>query len=83
MNIYYKKSVKHDLKQIDISQRQRIREILENEITKNIYAGKPLKGGLEGLYSLRIGDYRVVYQIVSDGVLIVAIRHRKDIYRFL
>jgi len=47
MNIYYKKSVKHDLKQIDISQRQRIREILENEITKNIYAGKPLKVDLK------------------------------------
>jgi len=50
-------------------------------LTKNVYAGKALKGRYEGLYSLRVGDYRVIYKIESFGVLILAIGHRKDVYR--
>jgi mRNA interferase RelE/StbE len=45
--------------------------------------GKPLKLGLEGLYSARRGDYRVIYRIDDDHrrVDAVAIEHRSDIYR--
>jgi len=80
-NIYFKKSVKKDFKQIPQLAGQRILETIKENLTKDIYSGKPLKGRYEGLYSLRVGDYRVIYKIVSDGVLILAIGHRKDIYR--
>jgi len=37
------------------------------------------------LYRIRIGDYRVVYSIHADVLLIRVIRvgHRKDVYRYL
>lgn len=46
-------------------------------------AGKPLQGRLAGLRSLRIGAYRIIYQIVDDGhtVRVLAIRHRSVAYR--
>ncbi|MBI3457305.1 MAG: type II toxin-antitoxin system RelE/ParE family toxin [Candidatus Rokubacteria bacterium] len=39
--------------------------------------------GLQELYRVRAGDYRVVYQILDDRllVLIVRIGHRRDVYR--
>lgn len=43
-------------------------------------AGKALRRELEGLYSARRGDFRIIYRI-SDVVTIVAIDHRADIYR--
>lgn len=45
--------------------------------------GKPLKLGLEGLYSARRGDYRVIYRIESPQrrITVVAIEHRSDAYR--
>ncbi len=45
--------------------------------------GKPLKLGLEGLYSACRGDYRVIYRIDDDRrrVGVVAIEHRSDVYR--
>jgi mRNA-degrading endonuclease RelE of RelBE toxin-antitoxin system len=45
--------------------------------------GKALRFDLEGLYSARRGDFRVVYEIDDDGndVTIVAIDHRDDVYR--
>jgi mRNA interferase RelE/StbE len=45
--------------------------------------GKPLKLGLEGLYSARRGGYRVIYRIDDQRrrVDVLAIEHRSDIYR--
>lgn len=42
--------------------------------------GKELRRELEGLYSARRGDFRIIYRI-SDVVTIIAIDHRADIYR--
>ena len=37
----------------------------------------------EGLYRIRVGDYRVIYRIVDRMVLVTIIRigHRRDVYR--
>lgn len=42
--------------------------------------GKAMRRELEGLYSARRGDFRIIYRI-SDVVTIMAIDHRADIYR--
>ena len=44
-----------------------------------------LTGNLAGFYKLRVGDYRVVYEIVrSEQTLVVhLVGHRRDIYRNL
>ncbi len=34
-----------------------------------------------GRYRFRIGDYRVVFDIAEDTLQILAVGHRKDIYR--
>ncbi len=43
--------------------------------------GKKLTGNLQGDFSYRAGDYRIVYYIERDGIFIEAVGHRKDIYR--
>lgn len=41
-----------------------------------------LTGELAGLFKLRVGDYRVIYQILDEGtILILAVGHRREIYR--
>lgn len=46
-------------------------------------AGHELRGRLRGLRSLRVGSYRVIYQLVDAGstVRVAAIRHRSVAYR--
>ena len=46
-------------------------------------AGKPLTGELEGLWSARRGDYRIIYTIIEEDrvVMIHRIQHRRDVYR--
>ena len=45
--------------------------------------GAEKMAGEEELYRLRVGDYRVIYQIRDQAlvVLVVKIGHRKDVYR--
>lgn len=47
------------------------------------YQGKKLKGELAARYSLRVGNYRIVYRIFKDRLVIfvIDIGHRRDIYR--
>ena len=47
------------------------------------HSGKPLKGRLRHLRSLRVGVYRIIYQFsASRGVVIIeTIRHRSEAYR--
>ncbi len=46
-------------------------------------AGKPLIGELAGIWSLRRGDYRVLYRINDRerGEEVARVAHRRDIYR--
>lgn len=43
-------------------------------------AGKRLIGRLSGLWSARVGGYRVLYTIEGEGVIVRAIRHRGVAY---
>ena len=49
----------------------------------NPYLGKPLRGGLSGKRSLRVGDYRIIYTINGSEktVILYNVRHRKAAYR--
>ena len=44
---------------------------------------EPLAGDLAGLYKFRVGDYRILYEILEDEQTIVVhvIDHRSRIYR--
>lgn len=51
-------------------------------LERDPFAGSALRGRLRGLYSLRIGVYRILYQVTDEGktVRVAAIRHRSVSY---
>lgn len=44
--------------------------------------GKPLRDELAGRYSARRGEFRVIYEVHQDVVLVrvIDVRHRRDVY---
>jgi mRNA interferase RelE/StbE len=51
-------------------------------LERDPFAGYALRGRLRGLYSLRVGAYRILYQLTDGGktVRVAAIRHRSVSY---
>ena len=79
--VLYKSSVRKDLKRIDPHRQKKILDEIEEELSKDPVAGKRLTGEYDGLFSYRVGDYRAVYTLIPEGVLILRISHRKESYR--
>ena len=61
---------------------ERIRRSLK-ALESNPHVGKPLAGSWKGCHSLRVGVYRIIYQIEKSilTVYVLDIGHRREIYR--
>ncbi|MEM2364830.1 MAG: type II toxin-antitoxin system RelE/ParE family toxin [Candidatus Bathyarchaeia archaeon] len=65
----------------ELDRQVQIRVLREVKILgENPFIGKPLRGRLGGLLSLRVGDYRIIYQILKGQVIIRTVGHRKAVY---
>ena len=78
-------SAKKEFKRLDSVVQKRIKEklilLVENpDVLKNNI--KLLKGEHQGLFRLRVNQYRVIFQINEGELIITIIRvgHRKEIY---
>ncbi len=71
-----------ELKKLDRSVVMQAFELIEEVIAKDPYSGKKLKGKYSGLFRYRFSDYRIIYEIRSQKLLVVIlrIRHRKNVY---
>lgn len=73
-----------ELTQIDKPIGHRIVERI-NWLSTNLENIRPeaLTDDFSGLFKLRVGDYRVLYEVLHDSkqIVIHAIGHRKEIYR--
>jgi len=79
--VIWKKSVSKDFKEIAEKLRGKLFAKIEKELSKKHPPGEKLRGKFEGLYKCRIGDYRVIYTITPQGVLVLRVRHRKNAYK--
>ncbi|OCX68676.1 type II toxin-antitoxin system RelE family toxin [Acidithiobacillus thiooxidans] len=84
--IEYAESVQKDVRKLDAQERKRIRDFIEVKVAlldDPRSLGKPLSGGLSGLWRYRVGNYRVIANIEDRDVciLVVKIAHRKEVYR--
>ncbi|MEK6661842.1 MAG: type II toxin-antitoxin system RelE/ParE family toxin [candidate division NC10 bacterium] len=73
--------VAEDLVELPASIRARIIRAVESRLTTEpTRYGVRLRQSLGGLWKIRVGDYRIVYEIEEEKVTVWAIRHRKDVY---
>lgn len=72
-----------DFKALDGSIRGRIARRIDSLAENPLPSGIKKIEGEDELYRLRVGDYRVLYQVRGKvlWVLIVGVGHRRDVYR--
>jgi mRNA interferase RelE/StbE len=79
---YLASVVDDDIPRLPKSARRQIKTAIESKLVSHpIEFGKPLRYSLKGARRLRVGDWRVIYQIEPpDVVLVVKIGHRREVY---
>ena len=81
--IEWKPSALRELKKLDRQVIRRIIDAIESLSSDPYPRGIKKLYGSEHTYRLRIGDYRVIYEVFTSHLLIeiVRVRHRKDVYK--
>ena len=79
--LLYHHEVRADIARINEKLKTRIRKAIETRlaVAPQQY-GEPLRKTLKGYWKMRVGDYRIVFKITGNEILILAILHRKTVY---
>ncbi|MBT3215310.1 MAG: type II toxin-antitoxin system RelE/ParE family toxin [Deltaproteobacteria bacterium] len=80
MKINIRKSALKDLKNIDTQNKDRIHTKIKELINFPSISNVKKLTRFEPAYRLRIGDYRVLFDVTEDTIEIGRILHRKDSY---
>ena len=81
-SIRIKRSAAKELARIQRNDRIRIVRAIDR-LSEQPLAGSALKGELRGLRRIRVGQHRIVYEVLDGALVILAIRvaHRREAYR--
>ena len=79
--ITFKKSVSKDLGKLSKDTLKRIFDKIEKDLTENPEQYPELKGKFAGLRKYRVGDYRILFVLLEDTVLVARVKHRRDAYK--
>ncbi len=81
--IQWRVSTKKDLRKLPPQEVARIVAAVEDLAQEPFPRGSEKLSGSEHTYRIRVGDYRVVYEVFTQSriVEIQRARHRKDVYR--
>ena len=79
--ISYHLEIKKDISGIPKNIKTRIKKAIENRLLSDpIRYGAPLRRSLQGYRKLRVGNYRVIYKIEGNDIIVLKIGHRKEVY---
>lgn len=80
-HLVYHHEIPNDLKSIPGNLKKRIRKAIETRLLVDpVNYSLPLRKSLQGFRKLRVGDYRVIYRIEAQNIIVFKIGHRKEVY---
>jgi mRNA interferase RelE/StbE len=81
-SIFYHPDIPKDISSFPRNIKSRIQKAIEQRLLRDpLKYGEPLRRSLQGYRKLRVGDYRVIYRIQSNEIIVLKIGHRKEIYK--
>ena len=74
--------LREDVPALDTEIETRAREAIEAKLKTHPHTfGKPLRHSLRNHRSLRVGDFRIVYRVDGTIVRVIAVVHRRYVYK--
>lgn len=77
----FKRSVLRDLRRLDKAEADRVLTRLAEELPERAASCPELTGKFARLRRYRVGEYRIIFAILGETVLVTRIAHRRDAYR--
>ena len=81
--LVYTRRASKDIQKLEKNVKKRIGKALERYSEKPLKYASALINSELGMYRFRIGDYRVIFDIDKENIVVLRVGHRKDIYRVL
>ena len=73
--IKYNRNIIKNISKIPINIKRSIKKAIEERLAVDpVLFGKPLKGEWKGCYRLRVGDYRIIYEVNDLEVIVIIIK---------
>jgi mRNA interferase RelE/StbE len=82
-NVVYTASAKKEIDTLDGSAKKIIKKAIEDKLmTEPLKFGLPLRRSLKNFFKLRVGDFRIIYEIENEEVtvLVIKVGHRREVY---
>ena len=82
-SIQWRNSTKKDIRGLPRQEVARVIEAVGHLANEPLPHGSQKLSGSERTYRIRVGDYRIIYEVFGDSHIIEVqrVRHRKDVYR--
>jgi mRNA interferase RelE/StbE len=80
-SLVYTKTAFDDIKKLDPVAKKRIKKKLEQFSLSPFKYAKKLINPAIGSYRFRVGNYRIIFDIDKNNVVILRVGHRREIYK--
>jgi mRNA interferase RelE/StbE len=83
MRYFLKPTALQDLRRFPKSEQKRIIKKLDfyASLPDPLKFAKSIHDKSLGCYRFRIGDYRIIFDLIKNDIIILVIGHRRDIYK--
>ncbi len=79
--ILYTESALKDVKKLDPIVKKRVGAKIVLYSSNPLLYSKRLTNSLTGSYRWRVGSYRIIFDIKNETIIVLRIRHRREIYK--
>lgn len=78
--VYTQRSIR-DIEKLDPKIKKRIGKVLLRYKEEPLRFAEKLSDSKLGTYRFRIGDYRIIFDIEDNEIVVLRVGHRKEIYK--
>ena len=83
MTVELTKRAVRDLEGLERSQPNIFKKVVAKirSLGENPKAGKPLVGPLKGIWSIRVGNYSILFERMKTTIVILTVNQRREVYK--
>ncbi len=79
--LVYTRRAQRDIKKLEADTKERIGKALLRFSEEPLRFAEKLSDPILGEYRFRIGDYRVIFDIEQNEIVVLRVGHRREIYK--